>query len=64
MHTADLMGKTEGNGPQGRARHRWNGNMKLDLKKTVEEAVESVHLAENMDMWQAVVNVVKNRLVP
>jgi hypothetical protein len=46
------------------ARHRWNGNMKLDLKETVEKAVESVHLAENIDMWQAVVNVVKNRLVP
>jgi hypothetical protein len=34
-----LMKKSEENSPLGRSRHRWDGNIKMDLKETGNEEV-------------------------
>jgi hypothetical protein len=43
----------------GKPRHRWEDNIKIDLKEIGWEAVDWIHLAQYSDQWPAVVNVVK-----
>jgi hypothetical protein len=42
-----LVGKTERNRPLGRPRHRWEDNIKMDLKEIVFRGVEFIHMAHN-----------------
>jgi hypothetical protein len=56
--------KDEGKRPLGRPRHRWENNIRIDLVVLAWEGVAWMHLAEDRDQWQAVVNTVKNLQVP
>jgi len=59
-----LAGKSEGKRPLGRLRQRWEDNIRIDLKETGWEGVEWMHLAQDRDQRLALVNILKNLLVP
>jgi hypothetical protein len=52
-----LAGKPEGKIPFGRPRHRWEGDIKMDLQEGVW-GMDWIELAQNRGMWRALVNVV------
>jgi hypothetical protein len=59
-----LVGKPEGKRPLGRPRHRWEDIIRMDRSKIRWEDVNWMHLAQDRDQWQAVVNTVMNLQVP
>jgi hypothetical protein len=59
-----LVGKSQGKRPLGRLNHRWEGNILMDLRETEWEGVDRIHLAQDRDQWQALVNMVMNLWVP
>jgi hypothetical protein len=59
-----LIGIPEGRIPHGRPRHRWEDNIKMDLKEIGSEAVDCIHVAQDRDRWRTLVNTVMNLLVP
>jgi len=50
--------------PLGRPRHRWEDNIRMNLTEIVWESVDWIHLAQDMDQWQDLVNMVMNLQVP
>jgi hypothetical protein len=44
-----LVGKPEGKRPLGRPRHRWEDNMKMDLKEMGRNGTEWIDLAKDRD---------------
>jgi hypothetical protein len=60
-----FVGKSEGRRPLERPRHRWEDNIKMDLKEVGwgVEGTDWIDLAEDRDRWQ-VVNEVINLQVP
>jgi len=58
-----LMGKPEGKRPLGRHRHRWENNIKIDLRE-VGGVGDWMEMAQDMDRWRALVNTVMNLRVP
>ena len=58
------MGKPEGKRPLGRSRHRWEGNIKMDLQEVGCAGIDWIELAQDRDSWQALVNAVMNLRVP
>jgi hypothetical protein len=52
-----LVGKPEGKRPHGRSRHRWEDNIKMDLRKTVGKMWTEC-------IWWAPGNTVMNLRVP
>jgi len=59
-----VLGKPEGKRPLGRPRHRWKDNIKMDLQEVGCGGMDWIELAEDRDMWQALVNAVMNLWVP
>jgi hypothetical protein len=59
-----LVGKPEGKRSLGRSGHRWEDNIRMDLREVVEESVNWVHLAQDNDQFRTVVNTVVNFRVP
>jgi hypothetical protein len=59
-----LVGKPEGRRPLGRPRRRWEDNIKMDLGEIGFGDVEWIHLAQDKDRWQALVNTVMSLRVP
>jgi hypothetical protein len=55
-----LVGKTERKRPLGRPRHRWIDNIKMDLLGIGRRGMNWIGLAQDREMWRAVVNVVMN----
>jgi hypothetical protein len=55
-----LIGEPEGKRPLGRPRHRWEDNIKMDLKEMGWEGVDWLHVAEDRDQWWALVNMIEN----
>jgi hypothetical protein len=53
-----LMGKPEGTGLLERPRHRWEDNIKMDLKEIGWEGVGWIDLAHVRDIWRALLNAV------
>ena len=53
-----LVGKPEGKGPLGRPRRRWEDNIKIDLQKVGCGVMDCFELAQDRDMWRALVNAV------
>jgi hypothetical protein len=51
-----LVGKLEGKGPPGRLRHRWEDNIKTDLREIGGQCVD--YLGEDRDQLRALVNTV------
>jgi hypothetical protein len=59
-----LVGKPEGKRPFGRPRHRWNDNIKTDLREVGCGGMDCIELAQDRDRWQALVNALMNLQVP
>jgi hypothetical protein len=53
-----LVGVPEGNRPQERPRHRWEGNITVDLRVIVWVGTDWIHLAQERDKWRALVTMV------
>jgi hypothetical protein len=61
------VGKPDGKIPLGRPRDRWEGNSKTDLQEVGlrgGEAMAWIDLAQDRDMWRALVKAVTNLRVP
>jgi hypothetical protein len=50
--------------PKGRPRHRWEDNIKMDLRKIGIDGVNWTQLAKDRLQWWACVNTVMNLWVP
>jgi hypothetical protein len=59
-----LMGKHEGKWPLGKPRRRWEDNIKMDLQEVGSWGMERTELARDRDRWRALVNAIRNLLVP
>ena len=59
-----LLERSEGKRPVGRPRLRPEDNIKVYLKETGWNDVNSIELVQDTDKWRAVVNVVMNLRVP
>ena len=58
------MGKPEVKRPLGRAMRRWEHNINMDLKEVGCGDMDWIDLAQDMDRWRALVDVVMNLRVP
>jgi hypothetical protein len=59
-----LVGRPEGRRLLGRPWHRWEGNIKMDLREIGFVDVDWNYLARDRDIWRAFVNTVMNLRVP
>jgi hypothetical protein len=59
-----LVWRPEGRRPLGRPMCRWEDNIKIDLREIGFGDVDCIHLAQDRDRWQALVNMVMNLRVP
>jgi hypothetical protein len=59
-----LVGKPEGRRPLGRSRHRWENNIKMYIQEVICGIMDWIDLAQDWDMWRALVSAVTNRRVP
>jgi hypothetical protein len=59
-----LVGRPEGKRPLGRPRHRWEDNIKMDLRDIGIDEANWIQLAQNRVQWWAFVNMVMNLQVP
>jgi hypothetical protein len=58
------VGKPEGKRPPGRARRRWAGSVKIDLREIGWDGMDWIDLAQDRDQWRALVNTVMDLRVP
>jgi len=58
------LGKPDGKRPLGRRRHRWEDNIKMDLKYVGCADMDWIKLAQDRDRWRALENAVMNLRVP
>jgi hypothetical protein len=62
-----LVGSPEGKRPLGRARHRWEDNIKMikmDLREVGIDGAKWIQLAQYRVRWRVFVNTVMNLGVP
>jgi hypothetical protein len=59
-----LVGRPEGKRPLGRPRHRWEDNIKMDLREIGIDGAYWIWLAQDRVQWRAFVNTVMNLRVP
>ena len=59
-----LTGKPTGKRPFGRPRHRWEDNIRMDLKEIGICTRNLIHSTQDRDYWRALVNVALNLRVP
>jgi hypothetical protein len=59
-----LVGKHEGRRPLGRPRHRWEDNIKMDLREVGGGCGDWMELAQDRDRWRALVGTVRDLRVP
>jgi hypothetical protein len=59
-----LAGKPTGKRPLGRPRHRWEDNIRMDLKEIGINTRSLVDLVQDKDYWRVLVNVALSLLVP
>jgi len=60
----DLVGKPEGKILLGRPRCRQEDNIKMDLQEVGWGGMDLIHLAQDRDRWQALVNTIMILWVP
>jgi hypothetical protein len=53
-----LVGKQERKKPLGTPRHKWENNIKMDLKEIGWGGTDQFNLAQDRDQWQTLVNTV------
>ena len=49
----NIGGETRGKEPLGRLRHRWEVNIKMDLREVGWGGMAWINLAKDSDRWQA-----------
>jgi hypothetical protein len=59
-----LVRKSDGLRPLRKLRHRWKDNIKTDLMEIGWEGVDWIHVAQDRDWQQALVNIVMKLRVP
>ena len=59
-----LVGKPEGKRPLGRPRHKWEDNIKMDLREVGRGCGDWIELAQDRERWRALVSTVRNLRVP
>ncbi|KAJ4443967.1 hypothetical protein ANN_05756 [Periplaneta americana] len=59
-----LVGRPEGKRPLGRPRHKWEDNIKIDLREVGYDDREWINFAQDRDQWQAYVRATMNLRVP
>ena len=59
-----LVGRSEGKTPLGRARRRWENNIKMDIQEVGCEDMDWIELVQDRERWRALVNAVMNFRVP
>jgi hypothetical protein len=59
-----LVEKPEVKRPLRKPTHRWEDNIKMDLKDTGWGGMDWIHMAQDKDQWRALVNMVVNFQVP
>jgi hypothetical protein len=59
-----LVGRPKGKRPLGRHRHKWEDNIKIDLRELGIDGAHWLWLAQDRVQWQAFVNMVMNLRVP
>jgi hypothetical protein len=59
-----LVEKPQGKIPSERPRHRWEDNIKMDLREVGCGDMDWIHLAQDRDQWRTLVNTVMNIWVP
>jgi hypothetical protein len=59
-----LVGEPEGKRPLGRPRRKWVYNIKMDLSEIEWGGIDWIDLAQDRDLWRALVNTVMNLRVP
>jgi hypothetical protein len=59
-----LFGRPEGKRSLGRPRHRWEYNIKMDLREIGIYGANWIQLAQDKVQWRACVNTVMNLWVP
>jgi hypothetical protein len=50
--------------PLRRPRYRWEDNIRMNLGEVGWEGVDWMHLAQDRDQWQALVNMIMNLWIP
>ena len=55
-----LVGNPGGKRPLGKARRRWEDNIKMNLQEVGCGGMDWIELAQDSDMWRALVNTVMN----
>jgi hypothetical protein len=55
-----LDGRPEGKSSLGRSRHRWEDNIKMDLRETRINGANWIQLAQDRVQWWAFVSMVMN----
>jgi hypothetical protein len=58
------VGKPERKRPPGRTRHRWEDNIKMDIREVGCWGMEWIELVQDRDRWQAFVNAVMKLRFP
>jgi hypothetical protein len=59
-----LVGRPEGKRPLGRPRHRWEDNIKMDLREIEINEANWIWLVQDRVCWWAFVTMVMNLWVP
>jgi hypothetical protein len=59
-----LVGRPEGKRHLGRSRHRWEDNIKMDLREIGTNGANWIQLAQDRAHWRACVNTVMSLRVP
>jgi hypothetical protein len=59
-----LTGKPTGKRHLGRSRHRWEDNIRMDLKEIGINTRNCIDLAHDRDYWRALVNAALNLRMP
>jgi hypothetical protein len=59
-----LVGNPEGKRPLGRARRRWEDNIKMDIQEVGCGGMYWIELDQDRNRWWALVNAVMNFRVP
>jgi len=54
------VGKPVGRRPLGRPRRKWDNNIIMDLQEVGCGGMDWIELAQDRDMWRALVNTVMN----